>query len=100
MLLHGACNNIVGEWKGGFVSEYSSKSIGQRLKSGLVDNGYSYKDFADAIGSTEGIVKNWANGRTPIPIDEACKICDLLDWPIDRLAVRGEWNDQAALSIK
>jgi transcriptional regulator with XRE-family HTH domain len=81
------------------VNKYSTKSIGLRLKSGIADNGYSYKDFADSIGSTEGIVKNWANGRTAIPIDAACKICDLLDWPMDRLAVRGEWDDQVA-SVK
>lgn len=78
------------------MSNYSSKSIGLRLKSGIVDNGYSYKEFADSIGTTEGIVKNWVNGRTSIPIDSACAICDLLGWPMDRLAVRGEWNDKVA----
>ena len=44
---------------------------------------------------TEEIVKNWIIGRTRIPIDKACAICDLFGWPMDRLAVRGEWNDQS-----
>lgn len=76
------------------MNKYSSEAIGKRLESGIADKGLTYKQFGDALSVTEDVVKNWTSGRTRIPIDKACKICDLFGWPMDRLAVRGEWDDQ------
>jgi len=76
------------------VGSYSVEAIGKRLDSGLVDKGLSYKDLGDAISVSEDVVKNWVTGRTRIPIERACDICDIFGWPMDRLAVRGEWCDQ------
>lgn len=77
------------------MSNYSTEAIGKRLNSGMVDKGLSCKELGDAISVTEDVVKNWTSGRTRIPIEKACDICDLFGWPMDRLAVRGEWDDQS-----
>jgi len=90
--LHRACKSVGKERKA--VIEYSTAAIGKRLESGLVDKGISFKELATAVSVTEDVVKNWVSGRTRIPIDKACAICDLFEWPMDRLAVRGEWDDQ------
>ena len=76
------------------MEKYSDSAIGKRLESGIADKGISYKELGDAISVSEDVVKNWVSGRTRIPIDKACAICDLFGWPMDRLAVRGEWDDQ------
>jgi len=76
------------------VGNYSVAAIGQRLESGIVDKGISYEELGNHISVSEDVVKNWVSGRTRIPIDKACAICDLFGWPMDRLAVRGEWADQ------
>lgn len=76
------------------MSKYSAESIGNRLNSGITDKGITYEELGNAISVSEDVVKNWVYGRTKIPIDKACDICDLFGWPMDRLAVRGEWDDQ------
>ena len=77
------------------MSAYSSAAIGKRLDSGITDKGITYEELGNAISVSEDVVRNWVSGRTKIPIDKACDICDLFGWPMDRLAVRGEWNDQS-----
>lgn len=76
------------------MTKYSSEAIGKRLESGITDKGITCEELGNAISVSEDVVKNWISGRTRIPIDKACDICDLFGWPMDRLAVRGEWNDQ------
>ena len=76
------------------MSTYSLKSIGNRLESGIADNGLTYSGFGKKLNVSDEVVKNWVSGRTRIPIEKACEICDLFGWPLDRLAVRGEWDDQ------
>lgn len=67
---------------------YDRLAVGRRLKSGIVDKGYSYEDFAERIGVTRQTLYEWFNGNTVMNFENAAKICDLLDWPLDRLAVR------------
>lgn len=81
------------------MSSYSAEAIGNRLESGIADKGLTYSQLGAAINVTEDVVKNWVSGRTRIPIDKACAICDLFGWPMDRLAVRGEWNDQDLVDL-
>ena len=80
--------------RGGVVEKYSAKAIGNRLNSGITDKGLTFKNLADELSVSENVVKNWVYGRSRIPIDKAIAVCDLFDWPMDRLAVRGEWDDQ------
>ena len=80
------------------MNKYSSESIGRRLESGITDKGITLKDLGDAVSVSEDVVKNWVSGRTRIPMDKACDICDYFDWPMDRLAVRGEWDDQSLVT--
>ena len=62
--------------------------------------GLSYEEFGNAIDVSSDVVKNWVSGRTRIPIEKACAICDLFGWPMDRLAVRGEWDDQSIIVLR
>lgn len=68
--------------------EYSQELMGRRLHSGLIDKGIKQQDLAKRVGVSAEVVANWISGRTPIPFACACEICDLLGWPLDRLAVR------------
>ena len=79
------------------MGTYSAVSIGKRLESGIADKGLTNESLAEAISVSEDVVKNWVSGRTRIPIEKACDICDLFGWPLDRLAVRGEWDDQEVM---
>ena len=72
-------------------ARFAVNAIGIRI----TDKGITYEELGNAISVSEDVVRNWVSGRTKIPIDKACDICDLFGWPMDRLAVRGEWNDQS-----
>ena len=67
---------------------FSYEAVGRRLHSGMVDRGISTSDLAKRMGVSQEVVKNWISGRTPIPFATAAAICDIFDWPLDRLAVR------------
>lgn len=71
--------------------EYSYEAMGRRLESGLADRGMTPDDLAARMpeGVTGYVVREWIRGRTRIPLDKAALICDIFDWPLDRLAVRG-----------
>lgn len=86
--------------KGGMVSKYSMAAIGKRLDSGITDKGLTYESLGKAISVSDDVIKNWVSGRTRIPIEKACDICDLFGWPMDRLAVRGEWDDQELVTTE
>lgn len=81
-------------------SKYSMSAIGKRLDSGITDKGLDYETLGKEIGVSDDVVKNWVYGRTRMPIEKACEICDLFGWPLDRLAVRGEWDDQELAKSK
>ena len=81
------------------MSKYSTTAIGKRLDSGITDKGLTYEEFGNAVDVSSDVVKNWVSGRTRIPIEKACAICDLFGWPMDRLAVRGEWDDQNVIVL-
>lgn len=67
---------------------YDAEAIGRRLKSGLVDNGYTNEEFAELMGVSRFTVDNWCSGRTELPFRSAIAVCELLNWPLDRLARR------------
>lgn len=76
---------------------YDSKAVGRRLKSGLADTGMTAEQLADAIGMSRFAVGDWLIGRSTPSFETSVKICDVFGWPLDRLAVRGEYADQKAV---
>ena len=67
---------------------YDREAVGRRLKSGMVDKGYTADEFAQALGVSRQTLYEWFAGNTVMNFENAAKACDLLDWPLDRLAVR------------
>ncbi|MBQ9000293.1 MAG: helix-turn-helix transcriptional regulator [Eggerthellaceae bacterium] len=68
--------------------DYSNEVIGRRLHSGMVDRGMGAQDLAARLGVSAEVVKNWMSGRTAVPFTTAAEICDIFEWPLDRLMVR------------
>lgn len=73
---------------------YERSAIGRRLKSGLTDKGMTVEELSAAIGVSRWSVSEWVSGRCGMSFENAVKVCDALDWPLDRLAVRGAWGQQ------
>ena len=76
---------------------FDAASVGRRLRSGIADAGLSTDDFAAMIGSSRASVSDWMNGKAVMSFENALKVCDVLGWPLDRLAVRGDYDDQPNL---
>ena len=73
---------------------FDSKAVGRRLRSGLSDAGMSSDELAERIGTSRQSVSDWMNGRTVMGFENAVKVCEVFGWPLDRLAVRGDYADQ------
>lgn len=67
---------------------FNREVIGRRLRSGIVDSGMSVEEWAEANGFNDATVKSWCCGRSGMSLENACKVCDIFGWPLDRLAVR------------
>lgn len=67
---------------------YDREAVGRRLKSGIIDKGYTIEEFAEAMGVSRQALYEWFNGNSVMNFEYATRACDLLDWPLDRLAVR------------
>ena len=67
---------------------YDHEAIGRRLRSGCVDKGMTLEDMANKIGVTRETVSAWSSGKSVMSFESAIKICEVLDWPLDRLALR------------
>jgi len=74
---------------------YDKAAVGRRIRSGIADNGLSISEFAGAMGVSRQCVYDWINGESVINFECATRICEYFNWPLDRLAVRGEYDDQA-----
>lgn len=71
---------------------YEKEAIGRRLKSGLTDKGLTIEEFAKQIGMSDYAVREWTSGRSGMTLENAVKVCDVLGWPLDRLARRGDYS--------
>lgn len=69
---------------------YSKEAVGRRLKSGIIDKGYSIDDFAEEVGVSRQTLYAWFRGSCNMSLANAAKACDALGWPLDRLALREE----------
>ena len=84
------------------MTDYSKEAVGRRLKSGLVDKGLSNEEFAEKkmclAPTAEGweddpvALTRWYDGRTGMSFENAIAVADGLDWPLDKLACRGEFE--------
>lgn len=74
-------------------ADYDLQAVGNRLKSGLVDKGLSVDDLADMTGMSVDAIGSWIRGVSAMTVDSAIKVCDALDWPMDRLLRRREFAD-------
>lgn len=70
------------------AASYDMVAVGNRLRSGLADVGMTADDLADATGLSVYSIRSWCAGRCAMTLDSAIAICDVLDWPIDRLVRR------------
>lgn len=48
----------------------------------------TYEETAERIGAKPGALKGWIYGTRRLPLDKACRICDLFSKPLDELACR------------
>lgn len=48
------------------------------LKAAMVEAGYTQKTLAKALGWSHNTANAKVNGKTPVFVDEACAICDVL----------------------
>ncbi|MBR3328602.1 MAG: helix-turn-helix transcriptional regulator [Atopobiaceae bacterium] len=70
------------------IQEYAAEPIGRRLKSGLADAGLTVEQLAESIGVSRFAVQGWISGKSRMKLTDAAKVCDVLGWPLDRLARR------------
>lgn len=67
---------------------YDREAVGRRLKSGMVDKGYTPEEFAESLGVSRQSLYEYFNGNTGMSLETAFNACEALGWPIDRLALR------------
>ena len=53
--------------------------------------GMTQSDLAREIGTTRRVISSYEREETPVPLDVACLIADLLDVSLDELAGRTEY---------
>ena len=67
---------------------FDMEVVGRRIKSGIVDMGMDYEEFASKVGVSKETVQSWVTGRNGMTFENAVKVADVLDWSLDRIAVR------------
>ena len=75
---------------------YDLRAVGNRLKSGLIDNGMTMDDLSKMTGMSIDSISAWIRGASAMTLDSAIKVCDALNWPMDRLLRRREYADEVA----
>ncbi|MBR2682509.1 MAG: helix-turn-helix transcriptional regulator [Atopobiaceae bacterium] len=69
-------------------ASYDTVSVGNRLKSGMADQGINAEQLAEMTGLSVYSIRAWMRGSSSMTLDSATKVCDALGWPIDRLMRR------------
>ena len=73
--------------------DYDIVATGQRLKEGMDAQSVSVEELAYKSGFAAETVRSWIAGRRAMTLDAAIKVCDVLDWPLDRLVSRREFSE-------
>lgn len=75
--------------------DYDIAATGARLRAGMDEQGVSVEELAYKSGFAAESVRSWITGRRAMTLDAAIKVCDVLDWPLDRLVSRREFATKA-----
>lgn len=70
------------------ATAYDMVAVGNRMKSGMADVGMTAEDMAEKTGMSVYSIRAWMRGQTAMTLDSAIKVCDALNWPLDRLVRR------------
>lgn len=62
--------------------------MSRRLRSWMVDAGWTLEETAERLGVSAGSLKGWVYGQRRLPLDRACQICDVFGKSLDELACR------------
>lgn len=62
--------------------------MSRRLRSWMVDAGWTLEETAEKLGVSAGSLKGWVYGQRRMTLDRACQICDLFGKSLDELACR------------
>lgn len=73
------------------TAEYDKVAVGDYLKSGMDDQGVGVEELAYKSGYSVESIRAWLTGRRAMTLDSAIKICDVLDWPLDKLVQRRQF---------
>ncbi|MBR3653196.1 MAG: helix-turn-helix transcriptional regulator [Bacteroidales bacterium] len=73
------------------TAEYDKAVVGDFLKDGMDAQGVGVEELAYKSGYSVESVRAWITGRRAMTLDSAIKICDVLDWPLDKLVQRGQF---------
>lgn len=62
--------------------------MNRRLRSWMVDAGWTLEETAEKLGVSAGSLKGWVYGQRRMTLDRACQIFDLFGKSLDELACR------------
>lgn len=74
--------------------DYDTVATGAVLKDGMSRQNVSVEELAYKSGFAAETVRSWMAGRRAMTLDAAIKVCDVLNWPLDRLVSRREFAPQ------
>ena len=75
--------------------DYDIVATGTCLMRGMDEKGVSITELAYKSGYSVETIRSWINGRRAMTLDSAIKVCDVMDWPLDRLVSRREFAGSA-----
>lgn len=73
------------------TAEYDKAAVGSFLKDGMDAQGVSVEELAYKSGYSVESIRSWLAGRRAMTLDSAIKICDVMDWSLDKLTCRREY---------
>lgn len=78
------------------TAEYDKAAVGDYLREGMDAQGVSIEELAYKSGYSVESIRAWLAGRRAMTLDSAIKICDVLDWSLDKLTSRREYAEGVA----
>lgn len=78
------------------TAEYDKSAVGDFLRVGMDAQGVGVEELAYKSGYSVEAVRAWLAGRRAMTLDSAIKICDVMDWPLDKLVQRRQFAAEVA----